>query len=113
MINVDKEWDDRKANPWDCADGLIWPSDFLPGSEYDEEDPPPDYKAAAEQHAATVRFWIDRLTPYRGIEGQIPIEWSVTYNSDGELLDGMHRLTAAKIVGLKTFPEVIDDHWIG
>jgi hypothetical protein len=57
-----------------------------------------------EPHIATVRHWVERLSPYVGREEQIPLAWGVYLDGLSQLRDGFHRVTAARALGLASLP---------
>jgi hypothetical protein len=103
-IEVDVLWETFKESPWDCGTGLVWPIDFMPSGIFTPDaDADEGYLLALEVHQATITHWVAQFKPYVGLGGTIPLTWAIEYDGD-EVIDGMHRLTAAKVAGLKQLP---------
>ena len=113
MIDVEEYFARYEESPWDCASGLLWPKDFTSGEFGREHDaflamvnPSQDhidYWKAAEEHRDTIAHFMVQLGEFRGREHEIPDNFAVILEN-GELKDGFHRLTAAKLLGLQSLP---------
>jgi hypothetical protein len=106
MVEVKMLWDELGDDEWDCGAGLLKPSLFYPTGVY-QPNPSPEidahYLRGLKRHQDTITFWIHRFKPYVGREDEIPKEWAIQWDLAGGI-DGMHRLTAAKVVSLTKLP---------
>jgi hypothetical protein len=93
IASVADLWKRNKANAWDNGTS---PEDVF--RFIDDGVPLHD-----ESEVESVLWWLERLQDGRDLGED---EFIFT-EADGEIVDGYHRLTAARLLGLKTFPVTV------
>jgi len=111
-IDVDEYYDKYKDTTWDCDDGEITLSDFVDNTffcNYGEymaghSMRTVGYWEAALKHEDTVKHCYSVLSEFKVLEKKVPRLYAVVIDHDGNLIDGFHRLVAAKMLDLKFLP---------